>query len=59
MRAAAGATDLMGLDKYNTGRQVDLANALEAQARKSRRTRKRSSTRNIRTFYASRATAPT
>ena len=33
-RAAAGGTDLMGLDKYNTGRQVDLANALEAQGSK-------------------------
>ena len=33
-RAAAGATDLMGLDKYNTGRMVDLATALEAQGAK-------------------------
>jgi hypothetical protein len=33
-RAATGATDLMGLDKYNTGRTVDLANALEAQGGK-------------------------
>jgi hypothetical protein len=37
-RAAAGATDLMGLDKYNTGRQVDLANALEAQGSKEQAT---------------------
>ncbi|MEN3377369.1 MAG: hypothetical protein V7604_2724 [Hyphomicrobiales bacterium] len=33
-RAAAGGTDLLNLDKYNTGRQVDLANALEAQGSK-------------------------
>ena len=33
-RAATGATGLMGLDKYNTGRTADLANALEAQGAK-------------------------
>jgi hypothetical protein len=33
-RAATGASGLMGLDKYNTGRAVDLANALEAQGGK-------------------------
>ena len=33
-RAATGGTDLMNLDKYNTGRTVDLANALEAQGSK-------------------------
>jgi hypothetical protein len=33
-RGAAGATDLLNLDKYNTGRTVDLANALETQGTK-------------------------
>ena len=33
-RAAAGGTNLLNLDKYNTGRTVDLANALEAQGSK-------------------------
>jgi hypothetical protein len=37
-RAAAGGTDLMNLDKYNTGRTVDLANALEAQGSKEQAT---------------------
>jgi hypothetical protein len=37
-RAAAGATNLLNLDKYDTGRQVDLANALEAQGGKEQAT---------------------
>jgi hypothetical protein len=33
-RAATGGTNLLNLDKYNTGRTVDLANALEGQGGK-------------------------
>ncbi len=37
-RAATGASDLTNLDKYNTGRTVDLANALAAQGSKEQAT---------------------
>jgi hypothetical protein len=37
-RAATGATDLTNLDKYNTGRKIDLGNALEAQGSKEQAT---------------------
>ena len=37
-RAATGASDLTNLDKYNTGRTVDLANALNAQGKQEQAT---------------------
>lgn len=46
-RAATGATDLTNLDKYNTGRTVDLANALNSQGAQAQNTQQAADTANL------------
>lgn len=46
-RAATGATDLTSLDKYNTGRTVDLANALNTQGTQEQTTQQNQDTANL------------
>jgi len=49
-RGATGGTDLLNLDKYNTGRQIDVGNALEAQGAKEQATKQAGLDANFQEF---------
>ena len=57
-RAATGASDLTNLDKYNTGRQVDLANALNTQGKQEQATNQAGLDANFQEFMRKQGYGP-
>lgn len=57
-RAATGATDLTNLDKYDTGRTVDLANALNAQGKQEQTTNQAGLDANFQEFMRKQGYGP-
>jgi hypothetical protein len=57
-RAATGAADLTNLDKYDTGRTVDLANALNAQGKQQQATNQAGLDANFQEFMRQQGYGP-
>jgi hypothetical protein len=57
-RAATGATDLTNLDKYDTGRTVDLANVLNAQGKQQQATNQAGLDANFQEFMRQQGYGP-